>query len=244
LLLLLAGCGGSGSRFGLEQRPVNATCLAPPDGLPPAARLSRTGCADPADPRRPSAGLIPYDVASPLWSDGADKRRFLALPEGAKIDASSAEHWELPVGTVLVKSFLLDGRFIETRLLIRQSQFTWKGYSYEWDEAQTDALLMDEVEGGVKKPVPNSSGSQTWHFPSRAQCLQCHTLAAGVSLGPSARQLDTKTPSSPIPRASPATRWRPWNTSASSRGRPRGPRLWRRRTDRPASRPAPAPTCT
>lgn len=201
-----AGCGGStepalpdagaadaavGPRRGLERRPANTTCLAPPAGSAPAARLSQTGCADARDPRQPAPGLIPYDVASPLWSDGADKRRFLALPEGTRIGAAMPDHWDLPVGTVLVKTFLLGGRHIETRLLVRQNAFTWKGYSYEWNEAQTEATLLDDVVGGLKKPVPSGNGgTQPWHFPSRAQCLQCHTIAAGVSLGPSATQLD------------------------------------------------------
>jgi uncharacterized repeat protein (TIGR03806 family) len=177
-------------RFGISQRPANTTCVAPAPGSTPARLLSETGCADPKDPKRPAPGLIPYDVASPLWSDGAEKQRFIALPDGARIRATDAEHWELPSGAVLVKSFLIGGRFVETRLLARVNEFTWKGYSYEWNAAQTDAVLLEDAEGGHKKEVPSGAGTQLWHFPSRAQCLQCHTMAAGVSLGPSATQLD------------------------------------------------------
>ena len=175
----------------------------------PAARLSESGCVDPGDPRKPAAGLIPYDVASPLWSDGAEKDRFLALPDGARIKVKDCAlepgacadpgaggtpqddgHWELPVGTVLVKTFRFGSRLVETRLLVRFDEFTWKGYSYEWNEAQTDAVVLPDMLGGLKKPVSTGSGTVVWHFPSRAQCLQCHHTAAGISLGPTSAQMN------------------------------------------------------
>src|ERR1700741_2138595 len=82
------GCGGDtdpAPSFGLTARPVNATCHKPatPDDMP--AKLSATGCVDAQDPSLPAAGLIPYDVVTPLWSDGAAKGRYFALPEGTKI---------------------------------------------------------------------------------------------------------------------------------------------------------------
>ena len=171
---------------------------------------------DPRDPRKPAGGLIPYDVASPLWSDGAAKERFLALPDGQRIRVKDCSrnpqacapaamggtpqddgHWELPVGSVLVKTFSIGGRRIETRLLVRWNELTWKGYSYEWNAAETEAELVPDMQGGLFKPVANGSGTQIWHFPSRAQCLQCHTIAAGISLGPTTAQLnrDFKYPS-------------------------------------------------
>src|SRR6185503_15485866 len=70
---------------GLDQRPRNATCRAPPtpEGMP--SHLAETGCFDPNDLRRPGTGLIPYSVKAPLWSDGAAKERYLTLPDEAKI---------------------------------------------------------------------------------------------------------------------------------------------------------------
>ena len=167
---------------------------------------------DPADPRAPASGLIPYAVASPLWSDGAEKERYLALPEGGRIawkscrqrpaacaDAASGGtpeddgHLELPVGSVLVKTFLLGGRRIETRLLVRFTETSWKGYSYEWRADQSDAEVLADVSGGLKKPVVGGGAgqdTQLWHFPSRAQCLQCHTTATGISLGLTMEQMN------------------------------------------------------
>jgi uncharacterized repeat protein (TIGR03806 family) len=98
--------------------------------------------------------------------------------------------WTFPVGSVLVKSFQIHGQMIETRLLVRVNDFTWRGYSYEWNDAQTDGQLLPDEVGGKKKVVSSGAGAQTWHFPARDQCLQCHTDAAGVSLGPHTRQLN------------------------------------------------------
>lgn len=195
LLAALAGCGGAAGRApgealppppsaGLDPRPANPTCLAPPTPADVAPRLSRTGCFDPADPRRPAAGLIAYDVNAPLWSDGADKRRWLALPDGTRLRVAADGDLELPVGAVLAKAFSLAGREIETRLLVRHASGAWAGYSYAWAEDGRDAALIGE--DGAFQPI----GRQEWHFPSRQHCLDCHTRAAGFTLGLELAQLD------------------------------------------------------
>ncbi len=158
-------------------------------------RLSETGCVDPANPQLPGAGLIPYGVNAPLWSDGATKERYLAIPEGTRIERSgfcdgldapacAAEgNWALPVGSVLVKVFRLNGRLLETRLLMRHADGDWAGYTYVWDEAQREAHL-------IKNALTRTIDGQTWTFPSREDCLRCHTQAAGGSLGLETAQLN------------------------------------------------------
>ncbi len=47
------------------------------------ANLIDTGCVSMADPKQPALGLIPYAPNAPFWSDGADKDRWMALPERA-----------------------------------------------------------------------------------------------------------------------------------------------------------------
>jgi uncharacterized repeat protein (TIGR03806 family) len=145
--------------------------------------LSATGCFEPGDPGQPVAGLIPYDVNSPLWSDGAQKERFLAVPDGKTIQVGSDGDWDFPEGSVLVKTFLLGGTRVETRLFMRHPDGVWAGYSYEWNDAQTDATLLD---GSLEKQV----AGRTWYFPSRAECLRCHTSAAGRTLGLETAQLN------------------------------------------------------
>ncbi len=162
--------------------------IVPGDTLPPVdsefpQRLSQTGCVDPADPKNPAVGTIPYHINSPLWSDGAEKKRWMAVPEDAQVVAQVDGDFEFPVGTVLVKSFAFDDAPVETRLLVRHRDGGWAGYSYEWLEDGSDAVLL---QTGKAKTLPNGL---TWTFPSRTQCLICHTQVAR-SLGPELAQLN------------------------------------------------------
>jgi mono/diheme cytochrome c family protein len=85
---------------------------------------------------------------------------------------------------------LLGDRLVETRLLVKIDEFNWWGYSYEWREDQSDADLLAANEEGYQREITTAAGTQTWHFPSRTQCLQCHTAASGRALGPETSQLD------------------------------------------------------
>jgi uncharacterized repeat protein (TIGR03806 family) len=138
--------------------------------------LAASGCSN-------TQSLIPYRVNTPLWSDGAGKERYMAVPDGAKIHVNDDGDFDLPVGSVLVKTFSLGGRKVETRLLVHHMDGDWAGYSYEWNDAGTDATLLP---AGKTKQV----GAQIWYFPSRSECLECHTTAAGRSLGPELAQLN------------------------------------------------------
>ena len=148
-------------------------------------RLSQTGCVDPANPAQPAAGLIPYEVAVPLWSDGAHKRRWMAVPDDEKIKVESDGDWTFPTGTVLVKEFIVNDELIETRLFMRHSDTgNWRGYSYRWNATHTDADLVVEQEHV-------DLGKQAWSYMTSNQCSECHTKAAGGSLGLETRQLNT-----------------------------------------------------
>ncbi|MCC6848891.1 MAG: PQQ-dependent sugar dehydrogenase [Deltaproteobacteria bacterium] len=163
---------------------------APPDGVFPLT-LSATGCFDDLATRRPAPELIPYDVQSPLWSDGAGKRRFLALPENGTIGYTATGGWSLPVGTILVKEFDLElergnpasRRALETRFLVRRAG-GWEGYTYQWNDAQTEAYLLDSATTAtfqVTDPAqPGSPIAHTHSFPSRGDCVRCHNSPAGA----------------------------------------------------------------
>ena len=118
-----------------------------------------------------------------LHADNAAKSRYMAIPDGTKITLKADGDFDFPNGTVLVKSFKIGGKFVETRLFMRHDDGTWAGYSYEWNDAQTDATLL---QAGKVKAV----GSQNWIYPSRGECLSCHTAAAGHSLGLELAQLN------------------------------------------------------
>ncbi|MEQ1801977.1 MAG: PQQ-dependent sugar dehydrogenase [Gammaproteobacteria bacterium] len=160
----LAGSGGGGA-----------------DPVP--SNLADTGCVDSSDPTAPASGLIPYTVNAPFWSDGAVKERYLAVPDGARIGRNAAGDFDFPSGSVLLKSFRLGGKLIETRLLMRHPDGVWAGYTYEWNDAETAAT---RVTGGKTRQV----AGQTWIYPSEGECMVCHTTAAGFSLGPELAQLN------------------------------------------------------
>jgi uncharacterized repeat protein (TIGR03806 family) len=176
-------------------------------------KLSETGLFASTKDHKPEKGLIPYTVNAPLWSDGLLKDRFLALPGESKIDFDAIVYpqpapgappgWRFPDGTVLVKTFSLETevghpasrRRLETRILHYQEipgadeygEGYWRGYTYLWDDDQSDAVLLegslDRTYTVKDKDAPGGERKQTWHFPSRAECTLCHTLPAKFVLG-------------------------------------------------------------
>lgn len=149
--------------------------------------LSATGCFDVNDISQAAAGLIPYEPSATLWSDGAAKRRWLAMPDWLDPDNSitvlADGDFDFPIGTVLVKEFSLGTTRIETRLFVLHDDGNWGGYSYEWNDAQTDADLL---AGYKQKEI----AGQVWTYPSRGECLFCHSSAANRSLGLEIAQLN------------------------------------------------------
>jgi glucose/arabinose dehydrogenase len=165
-------------------------------------RLSDSGLFASVREHRPRAALIPYDVNSPLWSDGAFKERFIALPGLSQIDYVPGEAWRFPEGTVLVKTFSIEREKgnpssrerIETRFLTFQ-EGEWAGYSYRWNDDQTDATLVEAA--GLHRELairdasaPGGVRTQRWYYPSRADCMVCHSRAAGFVLGLNTLQMN------------------------------------------------------
>jgi hypothetical protein len=159
----------------------------PQDPLPVA--LSDTGCFDAGGAA--AAGLVPYDLRAPLWSDAATKRRWLALPDNARATLDARGDLAFPNGTVLAKEFTLDGVRVETRLFMRHPDGVWAGYSYAWVADDGSPLADGELlpNAVVTRMVPGTG--KTWTYPSRGQCLTCHTEQAGWSLGIEAGHLNT-----------------------------------------------------
>jgi uncharacterized repeat protein (TIGR03806 family) len=145
--------------------------------------LSASGCVDPGDITLPYSGLVPYDINAPFWSDGAGKDRHIGVPNGTTISINAEDDWDFPPGTVLVKNFRLNGSLIETRHLMRHPDGAWAGYTYEWNATETEAT---RVRGGKVETIDG----QDWVFPDESECLQCHTAAAGVALGPETSQMN------------------------------------------------------
>jgi len=148
--------------------------------------LSETGCVEATRPIQAAPAMISYDVINPLWTDNAEKQRYFAIPDGATINITATGDFEFPVGSVLMKHFILNDQYIETRLLMFHPE-GWLGYSYEWEYDANgnpvDAVLLDTAK-------TKTIGNQTWYYPSRQGCLECHTAATGRVIGPEVLQLN------------------------------------------------------
>lgn len=161
--------------------------------------LTDTGLFASVADHKPAVGLIPYTVNVPLWSDGAEKSRFLVLPKEASVVFHEKRHWEFPVGTVFVKTFLLNTNTekadelirLETRLWVHSPR-GWEGYTYLWNEEQSEAHLLADWPLERDYQVQTAKGPEkvTWYFPSRSDCIACHTRSVGFALGWNTRQLN------------------------------------------------------
>ncbi len=151
--------------------------------------------------QKPTEGVVPYRLNTPLFSDYAEKLRFVKLPAGATVSYNATEVLDFPVGTTIIKTFYYPNdfrdaakgrRLLETRLLVR-NESGWKALEYVWNDDQTDAVL--EVAGD-RKPVAfiDAEGrkrEQEYIIPNLNQCKSCHNRNEVMTpIGPSARQLN------------------------------------------------------
>jgi uncharacterized repeat protein (TIGR03806 family) len=183
---------------GPSRREIVTTLNVPRESgdLPPL--LSQTGIFVSLRSLTPAPGLVPYEVNSPLWSDGAVKRRWIALPGDGRAGFSANGAWHFPPGTVFVKHFeLADAgrrsppRRLETRILVVGSRGSGYGATYRWRSDETDAdLLSGSLEEEVPVEAAADAPRQRWYYPSPSDCLICHTAGAGFVLGANTRQLN------------------------------------------------------
>lgn len=149
----------------------------------------------------PADGVVPYRLNTPLFSDYAEKLRFVKLPAGQTVPYNATEVLAFPIGTTLIKTFYYPNdfrdarqgrRLMETRLLVHETA-GWKAYEYVWNDAQTEAVL--EVAGDRKAiSYIDANGQihqQEYVVPNLNQCKSCHNRAEVLMpIGPSARQLN------------------------------------------------------
>lgn len=154
----------------------------PGDGLP--RRLSQTGLYARRGARSPEA--LPFSPQYPLWTDGAEKARWIRLPPGTRIDASDPTRWRFPVGTKTWKEFRFAGRKVETRMLWLRAPDTWEYATYAWNEDQTEAIRVGPAGSRDHAPLP---GGGHHSLPSEAECRTCHEGGRSQVLGFTALQL-------------------------------------------------------
>lgn len=166
-------------------------------GVPEAPKLlSQTAAFTDLATLSPAPGVMPYEVIQPLWSDGADKRRWIAIPNDGnpntaaeKIGWSETGHWDFPKGTVMIKHFEIPGRRLETRFMLLGEDDEWFGFTYRWRPDGSDADLLPGP--AVEETFTVAGQEWTWHFPGRNECSTCHTDAANHVLGVKARHLNS-----------------------------------------------------
>jgi uncharacterized repeat protein (TIGR03806 family) len=199
VLLLVLAASGCGSRGAHEtSRPT----VAAKGVTEPFAQLSQYQLFD-GDPafQRAAAGVIPYDLNSALFSDYAQKYRFIKLPPGTRASYNSDEVFEFPVGTVIAKTFAFPHdardpsrgqRLIETRILKREPD-GWVGLPYVWNKEQTEATL-DVAGDMVDVSWVHTDGrtrSDNYIIPNANQCKGCHKAGEIMRpIGPKARHLN------------------------------------------------------
>ena len=155
------------------------------DSAPLPQRLSETGLYV-TDSMQVRDELIAFSPQYPLWTDGASKKRWLYLPPGTHIDASNPDAWEFPPGTKLWKEFA-QGRPVETRLIERLADGTWRFAAYFWNEQGTDADLAPSKGVAKLRNVTNVR----YDVPGEADCRACHEGSAVPVLGFSLLQLSS-----------------------------------------------------
>jgi uncharacterized repeat protein (TIGR03806 family) len=162
--------------------------------------LSATGAFTNLATLQTRPGILPYGVQTPLWSDGAYKRRWLSLPEGGKIGFSATGQWTFPEGTVFVKQFALaldenqpeQLRQLETRFWVAGRDGEFYGLVYKWDDAQQDAQLL--IDGASEELLvtgkDGTQRAQTYTYPALSGCKGCHSPSAGPVRGVRTLQLN------------------------------------------------------
>lgn len=150
-------------------------------------QLSQTGLFQSTAKHQVAPGVIPYVINAPAWADYATSERFVALPADTSVRITNKTWWNFPKDSVLMKTISLEtergnpqsARRLETQLL-HFNGARWLGYTYRWNEQQTDAKLVAAGGDTLKLKIrnqekPEEKTSYEWHIPSRADCAVCHT---------------------------------------------------------------------
>ncbi|MBL7814525.1 MAG: hypothetical protein JNL70_05930 [Saprospiraceae bacterium] len=152
--------------------------------------------------QKPAKGVVNYGLNMPLFSDYAQKLRFVQLPDGKTVDYNADSVLQFPIGTKIIKTFYYPNdfkdekkgrRILETRVLLRDDDGGWVALPYVWNDEQTEATL--EPAGDTKKVVFKDAKGKKQSFdyliPNVNQCRGCHIRGDKMSpIGPSARQLN------------------------------------------------------
>jgi hypothetical protein len=170
---------------------------------PMPQQLSEAGFFDDMQARRPIERAVLYEPSLPLWTNGADKERWLLLPLGTQVDNENGLPWQFPVGTIFGKTFtyLTDHGHqpVETRIM-RLTLQGWEFHAYKW--VGQDAELLS-LERSISVPVIPKAEEQLWHaVPSRFECRACHESNASPIIGFDELRLNVAQPEAAVTQLS------------------------------------------
>ncbi len=165
-------------------------------------QLSETGLFKSTQSLQPAPGVIPYQLAATAWQDGATSEYLLGVPGSETIRINQQQrNWQFPTGTVFAKTiskvFERDGATTPLRMetqILHYDGSTWQPYSYAWNQAQTDATLVDG--DGLTLTSLWQAGQQAagdrpvWRYHNRAECCACHSRQNGGAAGFRLENLD------------------------------------------------------
>jgi hypothetical protein len=162
-----AGGVGTGAAGGAGGSGGDCVSSLPADEELPAL-LSETGLYDDIATKAVAARVERFVPRHALWSDAADKERWVYLPECGTIDTSDMNDWSLPVGTRLWKEFSVGGARIETRLIERigDGPHEFAFTSYLWNAEETEATRVPDG-------VVDAKGTDH-DVPDEGTCRACH----------------------------------------------------------------------
>jgi putative heme-binding domain-containing protein len=150
--------------------------------------LGKTGLFSDVASQAPAPGVLPFRVNASCWTDGAVGERWIGIPgTGTVTLVDKNRDWPResvwPKDSVVAKTLSLGGRRLETQVL-HFDGLLWNGYSYVWNQAQTDAVLAPA--DGAELDL---GGGRKWRILGRAACMGCHTPWQGYALGVNGAQL-------------------------------------------------------
>jgi parallel beta-helix repeat protein len=190
----------------IDPNPVEL-CTADGEGLNAEAYLANCPnlsdyrlFADASNPLTNANDGVIYDLNTPLFTDYANKYRFVFVPEGTKAAYRNTEAFDFPVGTMIAKTFTIQADLrddssaqdlIETRLLIRRKD-GWIALPYIWNNEKSDAVLT--VTGGTQPiswiDMEGMPQNTNYVIPNTNNCANCHGEDEMIPLGPTARSLN------------------------------------------------------
>jgi hypothetical protein len=155
--------------------------------------ISETGMYRSMAAKEISPDVIPFEVNTPLWTDGAFKQRYIAVPAGNSVVYNdTADAYGYPDRAMVIKNFsvdtipgnpasriLFETRFSGVRIVAGKER--WYLWTYHWRLDQTDAdLVVDAGENATIRVYRNGIGNppylKKWRFPGKLQCAACHRV--------------------------------------------------------------------